>query len=69
MKTSGLGKTLTAFANKNSEAISEIFKEYEGDGYSYWIYLNDGWYTTDGIQTIHEWTVKELIEAFKGVSK
>jgi len=58
-------KVLQNFADKNSLVIKEYW--FEGEN-GHWLYLNEG-YTFEGCTAVHEYTVKDTLQAFKSVQK
>lgn len=57
-------KSLNKIASHPS--VEEIWDE-DTDGL--WIQLNEGWIVYGGDKCVHEWSLKDLINAFKMVQK
>jgi len=61
-----LPKALDALQSMNRMMITEITDE-RAEGSGYWIYLHPGWIAPSETHFIHEYTVRDVLDAFRNV--
>lgn len=63
---SAMPKTVQKLVLANTDKIEECSNEIGSDD-GYWLYLKSGWSFEGETHSVHEWSVKDLLSAFKNV--